>query len=164
MSFWLHSFCGKLEGRNPANVISYTIWVDAVTPTDRPKFFRNRCEIGVFVAFLCCHVFSLRIVAFIIHDWVRYLLFSLIFRVCIDINQTDWDRNGCFKCLNMGKLGTFICSTDAADVSANWHVSWLKISNIPRDYYLTYIAYNFYYFYTISQGYKIHFAFKISNN
>ena len=57
MSFWLHGFCGYLEGLDPVNRFNHTSWVAIVTPTDRPKSVRNRCLIedfgGVFVLSRC---------------------------------------------------------------------------------------------------------------
>ena len=49
-------FCGWWEGWDPVNRFNHASRVAIVTPTDRPKSVRNRCEIEVLVAFFCCHV------------------------------------------------------------------------------------------------------------
>ena len=44
--------------RNLSKLASYSdsiYWMAIVTPTDRPKSVRNRCEIEVLVAVLCCN-------------------------------------------------------------------------------------------------------------
>ena len=52
--FKLHGCCGELEGwaRKPVN---HTSWVAVVTPTDRPKSVRNRCNRTWLWRCLCCH-------------------------------------------------------------------------------------------------------------
>ena len=55
LSYWLHGCCGEWEG-GPVNQVNHTSWVAVVTPTDRPKSFRNCCLIELFVVLF---VFSL---------------------------------------------------------------------------------------------------------
>ena len=52
VSFWLHGCCGEWEG-GPVNQVNHTSWVAVVTPTDRPKSFRNRCLIELFCGVVC---------------------------------------------------------------------------------------------------------------
>ena len=59
VSFWLHSFRGKLDGLDPINRFNHTSWVDVVTSADHPKSVRNRSVIKVLVTFLYCHFVSL---------------------------------------------------------------------------------------------------------
>ena len=56
VSFWLHGYCGQLEGRALVNRFNHTSWVAVLTPPDRPKWVRNRYVIEVLMAFLCSHV------------------------------------------------------------------------------------------------------------
>ena len=68
---WLHSFCGTWEGLDdPLNRFINTRWLAVDTPTDRPKSFRNCCEVkdfgGVFVLSLCVLKFSVGLRAFVI--------------------------------------------------------------------------------------------------
>ena len=49
VSFWLHSFCGLLEGWDPVNRFHHTSWMTVVTPIDRPKWVHIRCVIKVCV-------------------------------------------------------------------------------------------------------------------
>ena len=37
----------------PVNQVNHTSWVAVVTPTDRPKSVRNRCEIELFCGVVC---------------------------------------------------------------------------------------------------------------
>ena len=66
----LHNYCGEWEGCDPVNRFNHTSWVAVVTPTDRPKSVRNRCEMevfgGVFVLSRCFSDFSVGVGAFVI--------------------------------------------------------------------------------------------------
>ena len=41
----------------PVNQVNHTSWVAVVTPTDRPKSFRNRCVIELFCGVVCVVTF-----------------------------------------------------------------------------------------------------------
>ena len=60
--------CGKVE--RFVNRFTHTIWVTAVTPTDRPNSVRNRCVIevfgGVFMLSHCFLDFSVSVGVFVI--------------------------------------------------------------------------------------------------
>ena len=78
MSFWLHGFCGKLEGWDPVNRFNHTSWAAIVTQTDRPKSVRNRCTcvIEVFIGF-CLVALHFGLLCRC-RGWVRSLPFSLL--------------------------------------------------------------------------------------
>ena len=69
VSFWLHGCCGEWEGWARKQV-NHTSWVAIFTPTDRPKSFRNRSVIELFVALfvlsLCPFDISVGVAAFVI--------------------------------------------------------------------------------------------------
>ena len=58
---------GRLD---PVNWFNHTIWMDVVSPSDRPKAVRNRCVIevfgGVFVLSRCFLDFSVGVRAIVI--------------------------------------------------------------------------------------------------
>ena len=71
VSFWLHSFCGKLRGWDPVNRFNHTSWVSIATPTDGSKSVHNLCVIEVFGGIFCVvtlrfGIFSVGVGAFVI--------------------------------------------------------------------------------------------------
>ena len=52
MFFWLHNFCGYLEGMLLVNQFNHTSLMTVVTPTDSPESFHNRWVIKVFACVL----------------------------------------------------------------------------------------------------------------
>ena len=79
----------------PLNKVNHTSWLAVVTTTDRPKSFRNRCVIELFVALfvlsLCPYDISVGVWAFFI-GLTRSIPFSLSIKK-ENINSTTFGHN-----------------------------------------------------------------------
>ena len=126
---WLHYFRGEWEGWALVNRCNHTSWVNAVTPTDRPKWVRNRCLLCMGV----CHRTESDLFFFVFGILNAFLASS-----CIFVHIRKFLRWRCFHSYFSYKHVLFMGQRDPDPRKIDLILYWnLPIEIVYQNAYIT---------------------------